>query len=75
MLIAVGISTGAAALVSWLLRVWWAGPAGGFDKLEAVVALLVVGLVDVVCYLALARMLRIAEVTDVLGVLTRRLRR
>jgi putative peptidoglycan lipid II flippase len=75
MLIAVGISTGAAALVAWLLRTWWAGPAGGFDKPEAVVALLVVGLVDVVCYLALARMLRITEVTDVLGVLTRRLRR
>jgi putative peptidoglycan lipid II flippase len=75
MLVATGLATGAAGAVAWLLRNSWAGPAGGFDKLEAVVALLVVGLVDVACYLALARALRITEVTDVLGLLTRRLRR
>jgi putative peptidoglycan lipid II flippase len=73
MVIAVGISTAVAAGVSWLLREVWTGDSA--SKLEAVVALLLVGAVDLVCYLALARLLRLREVTDVVGQLTRRLAR
>lgn len=70
-LVAVGGATAVAAGLTWLLGQAWEEPT----KLEAVLTLLAVGLVHITVYLLLARLLRLAEVTQVLGVLTRRLRR
>ena len=44
-------------------------------KLNAVLTLAVVGLAFLAIYLGLARLLRISEVTDVMSLLSRRLRR
>lgn len=71
MLLAVGIPTGVAAALAWALRQWWGEP----DKLQAVVALAVVALVHAGCYLLLARVFRVREVTEVLDLLLRRFRR
>jgi putative peptidoglycan lipid II flippase len=78
------IAAGLAAAVAWAVRQGlahlWPPPGGGAatardGKAQAVVMLAVTGLVDVAVFLLLARLLRIAEVTSVLGVLTGRLRR
>ena len=78
------IAAGLAAAVAWAARQGlahlWPPPGGGAatardGKAQAVVMLAVTGLVDVAVFLLLARLLRIAEVTSVLGVLTGRLRR
>ena len=70
------ISAGGAALVAWAakhgLRMVWP-PNGG--NVRAVIVLGLTALVDVGVFLALARALRIREVTSVLNLLTGRLRR
>jgi putative peptidoglycan lipid II flippase len=78
------IAAGLATLVAWLARygvqqLWPAdtGPAAtsGSGKLQAGTALAVTALVDGLVFLALARAMRITEVTGVIGLLTRRVRR
>ena len=78
------IAAGLAAAVAWAVRQGiaqlWTPPTGAAatardGKSQAVVLLAVTGLVDVAIFLLLARLLRITEVTNVLGVLTARLRR
>jgi putative peptidoglycan lipid II flippase len=70
------IAAGAAAGVAWAvkhgLQAIWPTDDG---KLQSVAVLGVTGLVDVAVYLALARVLRIAEVTGVMNLVTGRLRR
>jgi len=70
------IAAGAAAGLAWgfreLLESFWT-PDGG--KLQAVVLLGSTGLVDIGVLVALARLMRIEEVNEVVGLLTRRLRR
>ncbi len=84
------IAAGVAAAVAWAVKygvqqVWdpvrevratgssCAGGGGG--KLQALGLLAVTALVDVGVFLAIARVLRISEVTSVMGLLTGRLRR
>ena len=50
-----------------------AGSVPGSPKTAAAILIVVVGGLGLVTYLLLARLLRIREVTDVLGVLRRRL--
>jgi putative peptidoglycan lipid II flippase len=78
LLIAAAVAAGAA----WLARegldqLWPAGRGGtgGAGKVQALTTLAVTALVDGGVFLALARLMRIREVTDVVGVLTARLRR
>lgn len=71
LLIAVAISAAAA----FGLRQGMAQLVPGEGKLHAVLDLAVVGLGFLGIYLGLARMLRISEVTDVMGLVTRRLGR
>ena len=70
------LAAGVATAVAWAARygVEQAWPAGS-GKVQAVVLLAVVGLVDLAVFLPLARALRIPEVTSVVGLLTSRLRR
>src|SRR4051812_39756346 len=80
LLIAAAVAAGVAwAAKNGLDRVWVSptGPAAtaGGGKLQAVAVLALTGLVDVAVYLALARVLRITEVTGVIALLTRRLHR
>jgi putative peptidoglycan lipid II flippase len=71
LLIAVAISAG----VAWGLREGMAQLVPGEGKLHAVLDLAVVGLGFLGTYLCAARLLRISEVTDVTGLLARRLGR
>jgi putative peptidoglycan lipid II flippase len=75
-----------AVAVAWLARqgmqqLWSTvqhhgrGATSGLGKAQAVTVLGVTLLVDVAVFLALARAMRIREVTDVVGVFTARLRR
>jgi putative peptidoglycan lipid II flippase len=70
------IAAGIAAALAWgfreLVEALWS-PGGG--KLQAVVMLGSIGLVDVGAVVALARLMRIEEVNEVVGLFTRRLRR
>jgi putative peptidoglycan lipid II flippase len=80
LLIAGGLAAGAAWLVSSGLHHLWPPPHGaaatsGTGKARAVGLLAVSGLVDLTVLVLLARAMRITEVTEVVGVLTRRLRR
>ena len=78
------IAAGVAAVVAWAVKygvqqLWVpaVGPdatAGG-GKLQAAGVLALTGLVDLLVFLGLARLMRIAEVTSVMSLLTRRLRR
>jgi putative peptidoglycan lipid II flippase len=72
LLVAAGISTAAAWAVRYGVEQVWATDT---TKVQSIVVLAVVGLVDVLLFLLLARLLRIAEVTSVMGLLTSRLRR
>ena len=64
-------ATGTAGL-AWLLH---AHAASALDsKLGSVVFLAVVGLADAAVFLAVARLLRIAEVTELVQTVTRRIR-
>jgi putative peptidoglycan lipid II flippase len=72
------IAAALAAAVAWVAKlgleqVW--GDTDETGKLQAVVMLGVVGLVDVAVFVAIARLLRITEVTSVIGLVTARLRR
>jgi putative peptidoglycan lipid II flippase len=69
LLIAVGIGAAAA----WGLREAMGDLVPGDGKLHAVLDLVVVGLGFAAIYLAVARVLRITEVTDVMRLITRRL--
>jgi putative peptidoglycan lipid II flippase len=80
LLIAVSIATGVAAATKYGVEQLWPPPTGveataGGGKLHAGAVLALTGLVDLVVFLALARAMRITEVTAVLGLLTRRVRR
>jgi putative peptidoglycan lipid II flippase len=70
------VAAAAAALLAWAtglgLDALWPGEGG---KVRALVVLGVVAAVDGVAFLALARLLRIEEVTSVLGLVTSRLGR
>lgn len=72
LLVAAAVATAVAwAAQAGLDAVW----ADGDGKVRAVTGLAVVGLVDVAAYLVLARMLRIGEVTSVIGLVTSKLGR
>jgi putative peptidoglycan lipid II flippase len=71
MAIAVGVCTAAA----WALHHVLLTAVPGDDKASTVLVLAVTGLVDGGIFLLLARLMRISEVTDVFGVLARRLNR
>jgi putative peptidoglycan lipid II flippase len=80
LLVAAGLAAGVAWAVKQGLAQLWAPPTGSAatardGKAQAVVTLAATGLVDVAVFLLLARLMRITEVTSVLGVLTGRLRR
>jgi putative peptidoglycan lipid II flippase len=70
------VAAGLAAALAWgvklgLQQVWEPGEG----KLQALSVLAATGLVDVLVFLALARLMRIREVTSVLALVTGRLRR
>jgi putative peptidoglycan lipid II flippase len=74
------IAAGMAAALAWAVKngvqlVWERGDDPGAGKLRALVVLGVTGLVDVAAYLALARLMRISEVSSVTALVTGRLRR
>jgi putative peptidoglycan lipid II flippase len=74
------IAAGIAVAVAWAVRlglqqVWRPGVDSGTGKAQAVGTIAVTGLVDVAVFLALARLMRIAEVTSVMRLVTGRLRR
>jgi len=80
LLIAVSIATGVAAATRYGVEQLWPAPTGvqataGDGKLHAGAVLALTGLVDLVVFLALSRAMRITEVTAVIGLLTRRVRR
>ena len=72
LLIAAGVSTALAWSVKWGMQQVWA-PGDGL--VHALSLLVVTGAVDVVVFLALARAMRITEVTSVMNLVTSRLRR
>jgi putative peptidoglycan lipid II flippase len=77
LVIAAGIAAGVAWAVKYGVQQLWtasAGPGGG-AKGPALAVLVLTGLVDVSVFVALARAMRISEVTAVLGIFTSRLRR
>jgi len=70
------LAAGTATLLAWaaqagLAQVW----APGDGKLQAITVLAVTGLVDIVLFLAAARLLRITEVNSIVSLVTGRLRR
>ena len=71
LLLAAGLATSVAAAARYGVGELWPGDGG---KLQAGVLLVVVAGVDVTVFLLLSRLMRIREVTDVLAVLTGRLR-
>ena len=80
LMIAATLATAAAWIVRQGLLIAWPvaeGPAatGPGSKARAVTVLAATGLVDATVLLLLARLMRITEVTDVVAVFTRRLRR
>jgi putative peptidoglycan lipid II flippase len=79
-LLAAALAAGVAWLAKHGLQQLWPDATGlaatsRSGKLQAVTVLAVTGLVDAAVFLAAARMMRIAEVTSVLALLTRRLHR
>ncbi len=72
LLIAAGLAAGVAWAVKYALQQVW---EPGEGKVQALSVLAVTGLVDVLLFLALARVMRIAEVTSVMSLVTGRLRR
>ena len=84
LLIAAGLATAIAWAARYGVRELWPtvgstdrgpGPTSGSAKVQAIVMLGGSGLLDVLVFLGLARLMRITEVTDVIGALTGRLRR
>jgi putative peptidoglycan lipid II flippase len=72
LLVAAALAAGLAWLVKLGLQQVW---EPGDGKVQALGVLAATGLVDVLAFLALARAMRIREVTSVLGLVTGRLRR
>ena len=75
-LVRLAVAAGLAALAAWgwrwgVLSLWEPGDG----KVQALVLLASTGLVDLVVLLALARVMRITEVNEVVGLVTGRLRR
>jgi putative peptidoglycan lipid II flippase len=80
LLIAAGIAAGLAWAAKYGMHQVWASPTGaaatsGGGKVQAMGVLAATALVDVAVFLVVARTLRITEVTSVMDLLTRRLRR
>jgi putative peptidoglycan lipid II flippase len=80
LLIAAVLATGVAAAAKYGVQQLWPAPTGaeataGSGKLQAGAVLALTGVVDLLVFAALARAMRITEVTAVMGLLTRRLRR
>jgi putative peptidoglycan lipid II flippase len=78
--IAAVLATAAAALVRYGVQELWPAPTGraataGGGKAQALPVLAMTGVVDLAVFLALARAMRITEVTGVADLVTRRLRR
>ena len=69
------IAVALSGLVAWGARVGMAELVGSGATWGAVVRLGAVGLVYLVAYVVLARVLRITEINDVMALVTRRLRR
>jgi putative peptidoglycan lipid II flippase len=79
-LVRLAIAAGLATAVAWaakygLQQLWEPGRTSGSGKAQAVGTIAVTGLVDVLVFVALARVMRITEVTSVLALVTGRLRR
>jgi putative peptidoglycan lipid II flippase len=74
-LVRLGIAVGISAAVAWALRELLGELVPGEGRLHAVLDLALVGAAYLAAYLLLARLLRISEVSDVMNLLTRRLRR
>jgi putative peptidoglycan lipid II flippase len=72
-LVRLAIAVAISAAAAWGLRELMNDLLPGTGKLHAILDLAVVGLVFVALYVGVARLLRIAEVTDVMRLLTRRL--
>jgi putative peptidoglycan lipid II flippase len=72
LLIAAGAATAVAWAVKYGLQQVWPREGG---QVQSAVVLGVTGLVDVTVFLVLARVMRIAEVTSVMALVTGRLRR
>ena len=70
-----GIATGIATGIAWLALHGIHGVIGGDGKIAAIIRLLAVGLVDGVAMLAIARAMRINEITDVVATVRRRIGR
>jgi putative peptidoglycan lipid II flippase len=68
-------AAGIAALVAWLVKAGVDAAWPGVGVLHALVLLTAAGLADLVVFLGLARVLRIAEVTEMAGLLAGRLLR
>jgi putative peptidoglycan lipid II flippase len=71
----IGIAVGGSAALAWLARGGIHRLMGGSDKPTVLVHLGVIGLVGGVSYLALARLVRLDEVGEVVRALTGRVRR
>jgi putative peptidoglycan lipid II flippase len=69
LLVAAGVATGLAGGAAWLLE----DSLGGDGKADAVLFLGLVSLLDLVAFLALARLMRLREVTDMVQAVTQRL--
>jgi putative peptidoglycan lipid II flippase len=76
LVIAAGVAAATAWAVKYGVQQAWpaAGGSGSGQKGPALAVLVLTGLVDVVVFLGLARMMRIGEVTALLGLVTSRLR-
>ena len=68
------VAVGLSGLVAWAVREGMAQLVPGTSTLHALLDLVVVGLAYLGAYVVLARLLRITEVTDVMKLITRRLR-
>jgi putative peptidoglycan lipid II flippase len=73
-LVRLAVAVGLSAAVAWGLRELMTRLVPGTATWHAVLDLAVVGLAFLATYFALARVLRISEVNDVTGLITRRLR-
>ena len=71
----IGLVVAVSAGLAWLARLGIHRLLDGTDKLTVLVHLGVIGLVGGASYLVLARLVRLEEVTEVIGALTGRLAR
>jgi putative peptidoglycan lipid II flippase len=73
-LVRLAIAVGISAAIAWGLRELLTDALPGTSTWHAVLDLAVVGVAYLASYLALARLLRISEVNEVMALVTRRLR-